>query len=128
MKKHRVVKIYLRKWRGWTWKSIDNILNLSKEVSERFNKGKVRMDLNNFTTKKLITCDKHIFEIMVTINNTILVIYLVIFIRWLCFLLATVKHKTVIGIFCNTIFTFKFTKISFAISTYMVIPMVFGIK
>ena len=36
------------------------------------------------------------------------------------------KYKTVIVTFSNTIFTFKFTKISFAIGTYIVIPT--GIK
>ena len=65
---------YLGKQRGWTWKSI-NILNLScREVSERFNIVKVRMNLTNFTSKKLIIYDKHIFQIMVTIKNAILVI------------------------------------------------------
>ena len=72
---HRVIKSYLGKRRGWTWKSINNILNLSyKEVSERFNRVKVRMNLINFTTKNLITYDKHIFQIMFTIKNSILVI------------------------------------------------------
>ena len=36
------------------------------------------------------------------------------------------KYKTVIITFSNTIFTFKFTKIYFAISTYIVVPT--GIK
>ena len=72
-----VIQSYLSKRREWTWKNINNILSLSwKEVGKIFNKGNVRMNLTNFTTKKLITYDKltYIFQIVVTINNTILVI------------------------------------------------------
>ena len=72
-----VIQSYLCKRREWTWKSINNILSLSwKKVSKILNKGNVRMNFTNFTTKKLITYDKltYIFQIIVTINNTILFI------------------------------------------------------
>ena len=40
---------------SWTWKSINNILNLScKEVSEIFNREKVRMDLTNLRPRNLL--------------------------------------------------------------------------
>ena len=58
------------------------------------------MNLTNFTTKKLITYDKHIFQIMFTINNTILIMRRSID-MWKAVMFSSVnsKYKTVIGTF-----------------------------
>ena len=56
------------------------------------------MNLTNFTIKKLITYDKHIFQIMVTIIITIIVIRRSIdTTKAVVFSSGNSKYKTVIG-------------------------------